>query len=159
MIRSLILLAALCQQSPLSEAADDYPGVRFQEGQRDDALVRMAQDAADLLARRGNRGFWRDGHPGWDGRFRRINGMGLRGVEVTAFSWPDTAPEPTPEILKELYYDWQRSPGHWRVISTRHERYGDGLARSSSGTWYAAVIVADTRQPLKLLRRLMPRKR
>jgi hypothetical protein len=153
MIR-LILLAAICQQSPLAEAADAYPGVRFQEGQRDAALVQMAQEAADTMARRGDRAYRFSGHPGWDGRFRRINAMGLRGVEVSAFSWPDASAEPTPEILRELFYDWERSSGHWRVVSTPHERYGDGLARSRTGTWFAAVIVADPRQPARFLQRL-----
>jgi hypothetical protein len=158
MIR-LILLAAICQQSPLSEAADAYPGVRFQEGQRDAALVAMAQDAADTMARRGDRAYRFSGHPGWESRFRRINAMGLRGVEVSAFSWPDTSPTATPEILRELFYDWERSSGHWRVVSTPHERYGDGLARSRTGTWFAAVIVADSRQPTRLFQRFQPLQR
>jgi hypothetical protein len=159
MIHSLLILAAICQQSPLVEAAAIYPGVRFQEGTRDAALVAMAQDAADTMARRGDRAYRFSGHPGWDGRFRRINAMGLRGVEVSAFSWPDTSPEPTPEILRELFFDWQRSPGHWRVVSTPHARYGDGLARSRTGTWFAAVIVADPRQPARLLQRFQPLQR
>ena len=46
MIHSLLLLAAICQQSPLAEAADAYPGVRFQEGQRDAALVPFSIEAS-----------------------------------------------------------------------------------------------------------------
>lgn len=158
MIR-LILLVVVCQQSPLVEAADDYPGVRFQEGTRDDLLVRLAQEYAGQMAAIDSQskgwGRRREGHFGWDARSATIRRqLGLRGVEVSAESWDRQANAPMPEIARTMFDSWKASTGHWKVVSTPHERYGDGLARSASGTWYAALIVADARQPFRPLQRL-----
>lgn len=121
-----------------------YPGVKCLDGLRDPFLVEQAQSAANILAANGERAYWTDGHPGWDSRFRLISStLGMGVSEVTAFSWPDSSEKPTPEIVSGLYYDWQRSPGHWSVVSRPHKRFGDGIARSRNGIWYSTIIVAD----------------
>jgi len=128
------------EESPLVEAARIYPGVRFHEGVRDPLLVQLAQDCADLLVRNGEAEYAQDGHPGWDERFHEIRkALGMTGVEVTAMARPGEGDD----IGHEVFYDWERSAGHWRVVSTPHKRYGDGLAKSQNGIWYATVVVAD----------------
>ena len=132
------------KDSPLVAAAKKYPGVMFHRGQRDQFLVELSQECADLMARNGERYYWRDGHPSWNSRYHKIRSrLGMTGVEVTAFSWPDKSEGATSEITSGLFYDWQRSSGHWRVVSKTHKRFGDALARSSNGVWYACVIVAN----------------
>lgn len=127
-------------ESPLVEAARRYPGVRFYEGERDDLLVRLAQECADLLAKRGERAYWRDGHPSWSKRATEIRDtLGMSGVEVTAMERPGEGDD----VCHEAFYDWERSSGHWRVVSTPHAKYGDALASTKSGIWFAVIICAD----------------
>jgi hypothetical protein len=134
--------------SPLVQAAMEYPGVRFHEGTRDTFLVRLAQDYSEQMAAIDSQskgwGRRRIGHFGWDARSATIRTqLGLRGVEVSAESWDRQTNAPMPEIGRTMFESWQASPGHWRVVSTKHKRFGDGLAKSRRGIWYAAVIVAD----------------
>lgn len=129
--------------SPLVAAGKAYPGVRCFEGERDAVLVESAQWCADKLAAAGERGYWRDGHPNWETRYHAIrNEIGMRPVEVSAMS-SATSPELTDAIARDMYYDWQRSSGHWRVVSQPHKRYGEGVARSRTNRWFSVVIVAD----------------
>jgi len=126
--------------SLLVQAGMRYPGVRFYEGLKDELLAKLAQDCANLLAQRGESGYWRDGHPDWDSRFAEIRDkLSMTGVEVSAMARPGEGDK----MGRELYYDWERSEGHWRVVSTPHVKYGDGLARDSRGVWYGVIIVAD----------------
>jgi hypothetical protein len=67
----------------------------------------------------------------------------MTGVEVSAFSWPRALEIPTLMTMRGFYYDWERSEGHWIVVSTSHAKYGDGLARDPRGIWYGVIIVAD----------------
>jgi SAM-dependent methyltransferase len=137
----------------LISTAKHYPGIQFFKGERNDLLVKLAQDCANLLASRGVYKFWPpgrggprdgDGHPNWDSRYRQIKSqLQMTGCEVTAMSWPDTSNIFTPRIANELFYDWERSPGHWRVISTSHKMYGEAFARTQAGIWFGAIIVAD----------------
>lgn len=139
------------EDSPLVAAGRIYPGVQCLDGLRDPLLVELAQDCAELLARRGETAYWRDGHPGWDdgnpyrnSRYRRIGReLGMTGVEVSAMSWPDTSTIPNPDIMRQIYYDWKRVPGHWAVVSTPHARFGDGMAKSANNVWYGVIITAD----------------
>lgn len=136
----LLLIALTAQPSAMIEAADQYPGVQFHHGVRDPLLVRLAQDTADTLARRGEWGYRFDGHPGWDAKYLTIRQrLGMRAVEVSAQSWP----RQTVGAERGMYDSWNASPGHWRVVSTVHKRYGEGIARSRRGTFFAAIIVAD----------------
>lgn len=132
--------SAVQADSVLVEAAKRFPGVRFHEGSRDDLLVGLAQDCADLLARRGQWLYWRNGHPGWNDRFAEIHSkLGMSGVEVTAMERPGEGDD----VCHEAFYDWERSSGHWRVVSTPHAKYGDALASTKSGIWFAVIICAD----------------
>lgn len=136
----LLILPAQAADSPLVAAARLYPGVRFHEGVRDPLLVGMAQEAADAMARRGERGYRWDGHPGWSQRHAEIRRtLRMTGVEVSAMERPGEGDD----IAREAFNDWKQVPGHWRVVATPHKRFGDGLARSRRGVWFAAVVVAD----------------
>jgi len=136
------------KESPLVSAARLYSGVEFYNGKREALLVDLAQQTVDTLASQNMHKYWPgrggDGHPDWD-RKRIIisNKFGMKGVEVTAISWPYKSEKITAEITRGLFYDWQRSAGHWNVISKQHEIYGDAVARSNSGIWYGCIIVAD----------------
>lgn len=128
------------EESPLVEAARLYPGVRFHEGVRDTFLVGLAEDCAKLLVKGGENNYRFDGHPGWKQRFAEIRKtLGMAGIEVTAMARPGEGDE----IGHELFYDWQRSSGHWRVVSTKHDRYGDALAKDKRNVWFGVIIVAD----------------
>lgn len=121
-----------------------YPGVRCFGGLREPLLVELAQDCADRLASNGEAAYWRDGHPGWDGRFHRIRSrLGVSAVEVSAFSWPNPSDTLTVEIVRGFFFDWQRSSGHWAVVSAPHARFGEGVAKSRANIWYGVVITAD----------------
>jgi hypothetical protein len=136
----LLLIAITAQPSAMIEAADAYPGVKFHHGERDPLLVRLAQETADTLARRGEWGYRFDGHPGWDAKYQTIRKqLGMRAVEVSARSWRGQ----TVGIERGMYDSWRASTGHWRVVSTPHKRYGEGIAKSRRGTYFSAVIVAD----------------
>lgn len=139
--------------SVLLACAKSYPGARFYRGERDMLLVELAQQAANLLAQRGESGYWWDGHPDWNvnanSRYQVIRSRyGVSPVEVTAMSSIKSS-EITAEIAYGFFYDWYRSSSpkerssHWTVVSTEHKRYGDAVARSRSGTWFGVVIVAD----------------
>ena len=130
--------------SRLVYVGEEYPGVRCFRGERNTLLVGLAQDCADTLARRGDKAYWDDGHPGWDARYREIRAtLGMTAVEVSAFSWPQTSEELTNEIVHGMFFDWQRSDGHWNVVSTEHKMYGDALAKSLTNVWFGVVITAD----------------
>lgn len=132
------------EDSPLVAAGRAYPGVKCLDGLRDPLLVDLAQDCANRLAASGERAYWRDGHPGLNARFGIIRQrLGMDPDEVSAFSWPDAATEPTQAIASGLFYDWQRSSGHWAVVSKPHARFGDGLAKSRNNVWYGVIITAD----------------
>lgn len=131
--------------SVLVAAARIFPGVRFHEGVRDPTLTRLAQQNADQQARRGQQG-----HYQWQQRYDQIRRqLGMRAVEVSAETWRWQANAPMAEIGVEMFRTWRQSNGpypladHWGVVSKPHRRYGDGLAKSRRGIWYAAVIVAD----------------
>jgi len=135
-----ILPAQAADDSPLVSAARLYPGVRFHDGVRDPLLVQLAQEAADAMARRGERGYRWDGHPGWNQRHAEIRRkLGMAGVEVSAMERPGEGDD----IAREAFHDWRQSAGHWRVVATPHKRFGDGLARSRRGVYFAVIIVAD----------------
>jgi hypothetical protein len=153
MIRVLVVLLLLISHaraadSPLVAAAKLYPGVRFHEGVRDPLLVQLAQTYSEQMAAINSQskgwGRRREGHFGWDARYATIRSqLGLRGVEVSAESWDRQANASPPEIGRTMFESWRASSGHWRVVSTPHKRYGDGLAKSRRGIWFAAVIIAD----------------
>ena len=132
--------------SGIVAAARVYPGVRFTEGWRDPYLVQMAEGYAAGMAAINSQSRVGQGHFGWERRRADIlRVLGLRGDEVTAESWPwqrDEAPE---AIGRELLWSWQRSSGHWRVVSAPARRFGDGVARSRQGVWFGVVIVAGER--------------
>lgn len=140
--------------SPLVAAARLFPGVRFHEGTRDPLLTRLAEQYASQMASidsqsRGS-GRRRAGHFGWDERYATIRReLGMRAVEVSAESWPWQAGAPIREIGAEMFRTWRQSHGpypaadHWGVVAAPHRRYGDGLAKSRTGIWYACIIVAD----------------
>lgn len=131
-------------ESPLVLGARLYPGVHFQEGVRDDLLVRLAEDCTKLLVRNGPWGYWRDGHPRWDARYREIRSkLRMKAVEVTAQADANLADAPEEAIVRNLYDAWRQSSGHWGVISKPHKRYGDWIAVTKSGIWYGTIIVAD----------------
>jgi len=137
-------MESLRNDSALLACAKTYPGARFYRGERNAYLVGLAQETAETLAAAGEQAYWRDGHPDWSTRHGAIRErLGLSGNEVTAFSWPDTSDEITPQIAYQLFYDWQRSPGHWRVVANPHAMFGEWAAQSRSGVWYGVVIVAD----------------
>jgi SAM-dependent methyltransferase len=130
--------------SVLLACAKSYPGARFYRGERNNYLVAMAQETAEELARDGERAYRWDGHPDWEQRFHEIRAtLGLTGCEISARSWPTTSAELTSQIAYQLLYDWERSAGHWQVISESHTMFGEGTARSRTGVWYAVVVVAD----------------
>ena len=132
------------KDSSLLSMAKIYPGVQFYNGERNDYLVSLAEQCAQLMAKNGVSKYWRDGHPDWNSRFFSIrNNLGLTGVEVTAFSWPRASNEINTDITRGLFYDWQRSPGHWNVVSNNHTMFGEATAKSSNGVWYGCIICAD----------------
>jgi hypothetical protein len=126
--------------SALIAEAKVHPGVRFDEGWRDPFLVSLAQGYSDQMARMGSQG----GHRGWSGRYGEIRRvLNMRGVEVTAESWPWQVNDPPVALARDAFRSWSYSSGHWRVVSTPHRRYGDGLAKSKQGVWFTTIIVAD----------------
>lgn len=128
----------------LIAAAMLFPGVRFQEGERDPLLVELAQGYAEQMAAINSQSKRGQGHFGWDARYRTIREeLGMKAVEVSAESWDRQADAPMDEIGRTMFESWKASSGHWRVVSTPHKRYGDGLAKSRRGIWYAAIIVAN----------------
>lgn len=134
------------EKSVLVAAAERFPGVKFHHGRRSDFLVELAQGYAQYMAKLDSQA----GHAGWDFRYRRIwAALGMRAVEVTAESWDRQANAPMDEIGDEMFRTWRQSDGpppkadHWGVVSEPHTLYGDGLAKSQTGIWYACIIVAD----------------
>jgi len=128
------------QDSVLVTAGRHYPGVRFYEGLRDPLLVDLAQTYAEQMANinsQSNRG---EGHFGWDERRTKIRReLGLKGNEVSA----EIHPWESGELGQNAFHDWQRSSGHWAIVSQPHDRYGDGIAKSRQGVVYVVIIVAD----------------
>jgi len=84
----------------------------------------------------------RQGHHGWNRRFRRINTKlpeGLSACEVCAESWPG---ENLVEAAIECVRCWRLSSGHWKAVFARHRLYGYDMQRGSNGVWYATGIFA-----------------
>jgi SAM-dependent methyltransferase len=133
------------EDSPLVQAAMLYPGVRFHEGLRDAYLVGLAEWNSKQQATYG-----RQDHYEFQRRYDDVRKtLGMRAVEVAAESWSWQSNEPMNVIAKGMFESWAQSRGpqpladHWGVVSKPHARYGDGLARSRRGIWYATIIVAD----------------
>lgn len=165
-MHSLFLIAILIGQPPtpifppepsppvpaILRAANETPGVRIQEATRDSYLREMAQDYAEQMAAINSQSklVWRngrrikEGHFGVERRYADIRStLGMKGDEVTAESWPRQRNASKVELWQEMFKSWKGSSGHWAVVSARHDRFGDGLAMSKQGIWYACVLVAD----------------
>jgi len=130
--------------SPLVAAAAIYPAAQCCEGMRDPYLVTMAQGYAEQMAHIGSQSYRGRGHFGWTGRHAAIlRVLGMDGDEITAESWPWEGDAPMSQIARGMFDAWRQSPGHWRIASRPHRRFGDGLAKSRRGIWYACIIVAN----------------
>lgn len=138
-------------ESPLVDAARIYPGVRFYEGRRDSWLTQVAQKYSEEMAAINSQSInksWRnpmgEGHFGVEQRYADIRQkLGMKGNEVTAESWYWQSNSSMNKIAEGMFDAWKYSSGHWNVVSKPHKLYGDGLAKSRQGIWYATIIVAD----------------
>jgi hypothetical protein len=125
--------------SVIVAASKVWDGSRVHEGLRDPYLVEVAQDHADYMAR-----VDQQGHQRFKQRAARIRrDLMLSPTEVCAETWIWQEYDRPLELGKELFRCWEQSSGHWSVVSQPHRRYGDGLAKSTTGIWYGCVIVAD----------------
>jgi hypothetical protein len=141
---SVYIYVVTKSESPLIDAAKIYSGVRFQEGIRDAWLVQVAQKYSEQMAAINSQSYRGEGHFGVEKRYADIRQKyGMKGNEVTAESWYWKTNYPIDIIAKEMYDSWHYSSGHWSVVSKPHKMYGDGLAKSRQGIWYATIIVAD----------------
>lgn len=137
--------------SELTKAAKYYPGVRYIEGQRNSLLDSLAQTYSNEMAainsqsrNKTRRNPMGEGHFGVEARYAKIRqDLGMKGNEVTAESWYWQSNSPMNEVAKGMFDSWQQSSGHWNVVSKPHKLYGDGLAKSKQGIWYATILVAD----------------
>jgi len=131
-------------ESPLVKAAKLYNNVHFYEGQRHNLLVRLAEDYSNQMASINSQSYRGVGHFGVEKRYAEIrNKLGLRGNEVTAESWSWKYNYPIDIIAKEMFDSWNYSSGHWAIVSKPHKLYGDAIAKSKQGIYYATIIVAD----------------
>jgi len=137
--------------SELTKAGKVYNGVRCYEGQRNSLLDSLAQTYSNEMAAINSQSrnkSWRnpmgEGHFGVEARYAKIRqDLGMKGDEVTAESWYWQSNSPMNEIAEGMFDSWRQSSGHWNVVSKPHKLYGDGLAKSRQGIWYATVLVAD----------------
>lgn len=87
----------------------------------------------------------RQGHHGWNERFRLIHEKlppGLVPQEVCAESWPG---QTLVEAAQECVHSWRQSDGHWDAVRTRHPFFGYDMQRGANGIWYATGIFARQR--------------
>ena len=131
-------------ESPLVKAAKLYKNVRFYEGQRHNLLVELAEDYSSQMAAINSQSYRGVGHFGVEKRYLEIKKkLGLKGNEVTAESWYWKSNYPIDIISKEMFDSLNYSSGHWAIVSKPHKFYGDAIAKSNQGIYYATIIVAD----------------
>lgn len=123
-------------------AGKSFPGALVILSEQHDYLMRLAQEASDLAARRND-----GNHPGWHDRFTRLK----RDVtdcktfsEVIAVSWKYQSAFSPFALGFEMFNCWEQSKGHWSVVSKEHKYYGAGMQMNErSKLWYATIIVGD----------------
>lgn len=123
--------------------SEPYPGIRVNESEWNVFLSKLAQNHAKYMA-----DVQRQGHQHWDTRYKWIRdyfGPEYKASEVCAESWDRQYADPLPEIIEDACRSWSFSPGHWEVVSTVHEKFGDGLYKGKNGIYYVCIIVVDRR--------------
>jgi thioredoxin 1 len=128
-------------------AGNEFNGVQVHTSTRDAFLVSMAQDYAEQMASIDSQSRRGEGHFGVEARYAKIcEKLGMKGDEVTAESWPWQSRDSDVELWTEMFRSWKKFPNrtkHWEIVSTRHDRFGEGIAKSRRGIWYACILVAD----------------
>ncbi len=84
-------------------------------------------------------------HQGWSRRVIEIANKlpEYKGfAEICAESWPENSRD---EAATELFYSWERSPGHWSVANGRCDIWGYAMAKGRNGIWYGCGIVGFER--------------
>lgn len=81
------------------------------------------------------------GHQGWDERKARLMRAlpGYTIEEIAAESWPENT---RVEAATELFYSWERSPGHWSVANKRVKLFGYTMVKGRNGVYYGTGICA-----------------
>ena len=124
----------------LIQAGRRYPGARVCESQQHPALMAAAQRHAEYQAR-----VRRLGHQGFGNRVAELQGTAGAGsyAEICAQSWVWQAKETSFKLGWEMFWCWQRSPGHWSVASRKHHLFGAGMAKGADNIWYSCIIVKE----------------
>ena len=115
------------------------PGVRCFRGSKPHKfLQQMALRQAKYQAK-----YITQGHQNWDDRFeecRRHLPAGFMVAENAAESWPENS---RIEAATEMFYCWERSPGHWGLCQHKGAAYyGINMSKGRNGVYYATLLVA-----------------
>ena len=113
------------------------PGVRcLKTGKPHEVLQLAALKQAKYQAR-----VLDQGHHKWAQRKKRLLSQlpGYQIEENVAEAWPD---DTRVEAATEMFYSWERSPGHWSLCQRRCQFYGINMAKGDNGIWYATLLVA-----------------
>ena len=128
---------AASDNDAIIEAGKRWRVMSISTGRSDPTLMALADYYAKQQAAQG----FQDGHRGWDQRMAYAQRAlpGYSGFsEITAESLPGKSKEAHAD---ELFYSWQRSPGHWGVANGRCRIFGYAMAMGRNGTCYGVGIV------------------
>jgi hypothetical protein len=127
-------------QTGLIEAGKVFPGAHVCESELHPALQAMATRHAQYQASHNQQG-----HQLFDSRVAELRKTMTNQsfAEIAAESWARQKDDSKLALGTEMFTCWKQSPGHWSVASKKHQFFGADMAMSSSGIWYACIIVAD----------------
>lgn len=82
------------------------------------------------------------GHQNWSQRSQEILSQlpaGFRVEENAAESWPENS---RVEAATEMFFSWERSPGHWELCNQRCIYFGINMSKGKNGIYYSTLLVA-----------------
>jgi hypothetical protein len=117
-----------------------YPGAHVCEAEQHPLLMEMASRHAKYQA-----DHCAQGHQRFQQRADELyKTMGqYKYAEIAAESWERQVNDSPEDLGKEMFYCWERSPGHWSVASVSHKYFGADMALGKDNIWYACILTAD----------------
>lgn len=127
-------------QNGLIAAGKVYPGAHVCEAEQHPLLMEMATRHAKYQA-----DHCAQGHQRFQQRADELyKTMGqYKYAEIAAESWERQVNDSPEDLGKEMFYCWERSPGHWSVASVSHKYFGADMALGKDNIWYACILTAD----------------
>lgn len=132
-------IMAIAPSEALIEAGKIYPGAHVCESERHPLLMKLCREHAQYMAEHEQLG-----HQNFNSRYAEIRKqLNISASEIAAETWERQKDESFDKVGKEMFYCWERSPGHWRTASKKWKYFGADMAQGKSGIWYSVIIAAE----------------